>query len=219
MGELGDDVAGVVVEVATAAVGPHSGRQVALEQAYVAQARGEAEKAPWYERKRAYIAAFPHKTPAALRVSLADKLHNARAILLDYRTHGDELWSRFKQGQGLATGSVKQSQGWQLTANIDNARTRRAYHTRKYSWKPIHSSRSGARVFRPFTNSVTRACATVDGNRHQGGTASGAAHFTGSSDPCHDTGDGCPPPIGLRESYRLVVRFFSTNTGKGKSVC
>ena len=63
----------------------------------------ETEKAPWYERKRAYIAAFTHKTPAALRVSLADKLHNARSILTDYRTHGDELWARFGQGNGLPT--------------------------------------------------------------------------------------------------------------------
>ncbi|MDP1849375.1 MAG: HD domain-containing protein [Solirubrobacteraceae bacterium] len=64
---------------------------------------GEAEKAPWYERKRAYIAAFKHKTPAALRVSLADKLHNARSILIDYRTHGEDFWARFGQGKGLAT--------------------------------------------------------------------------------------------------------------------
>jgi hypothetical protein len=35
-------------------------------------------------------------------VSLADKLHNARAILLDYRTHGEELWSRFKPGEGAS---------------------------------------------------------------------------------------------------------------------
>jgi len=59
--------------------------------------------AGWYARKKAYVDAFPHKSPAALRVSLADKLHNGRAILLDYRTHGDALWARFKQGQGLAT--------------------------------------------------------------------------------------------------------------------
>jgi (p)ppGpp synthase/HD superfamily hydrolase len=59
--------------------------------------------AGWYARKRAYVDAFTTKSPAALRVSLADKVHNARSILLDYRTHGDELWSRFGQGQGLAT--------------------------------------------------------------------------------------------------------------------
>src|SRR3954451_12478628 len=64
----------------------------------------EGEPKPrWYERKSAYLAAFPRKSPPALRVCLADKLHNARSILLDYRTDGDALWGRFGQGQGLAT--------------------------------------------------------------------------------------------------------------------
>src|SRR4051812_7560454 len=62
-----------------------------------------AHKPRWYERKRAYVDGFPHKSPASLRVSLADKLHNARSILLDYRTEGDVLWARFGQGQGIAT--------------------------------------------------------------------------------------------------------------------
>jgi GTP pyrophosphokinase len=62
-----------------------------------------AAKPPWYERKKAYVDAFPSKSPAALRVCLADKLHNGRSILLDYRTFGDSLWARFGQGQGLAT--------------------------------------------------------------------------------------------------------------------
>lgn len=61
------------------------------------------ERPGWYERKRAYVDAFPGKSPAALRVSLADKIHNARSILTDYRTVGDDLWSRFGQGLGLAT--------------------------------------------------------------------------------------------------------------------
>jgi GTP pyrophosphokinase len=64
---------------------------------------GDDDKPPWWERKRDYVGSFPHKSPAALRVSLADKLHNARSILIDYRTFGDELWARFKQGQGIAT--------------------------------------------------------------------------------------------------------------------
>jgi GTP pyrophosphokinase len=59
--------------------------------------------AGWYARKRAYVDAFTTKSPAALRVSLADKVHNARSILLDYRALGDALWARFGQGQGLAT--------------------------------------------------------------------------------------------------------------------
>lgn len=58
---------------------------------------------PWYERKRAYVDAFGAKSPAALRVCLADKLHNARSILVDYRTHGDALWARFGQRRGMAT--------------------------------------------------------------------------------------------------------------------
>lgn len=57
----------------------------------------------WYERKRSYVESMRTKSPAALRVSLADKLHNARSILTDYRVLGDDLWARFKQGQGIAT--------------------------------------------------------------------------------------------------------------------
>jgi GTP pyrophosphokinase len=59
--------------------------------------------AGWYARKRAYVDAFTTKSTAALRVSLADKVHNARSILLDYRALGDDLWARFGQGRGLAT--------------------------------------------------------------------------------------------------------------------
>jgi len=57
-------------------------------------------KPPWYQRKRAYIDAIAHKQPDELRVSLADKLHNARAILLDYRTLGEPFWDRFRTGAG-----------------------------------------------------------------------------------------------------------------------
>ncbi len=65
---------------------------------------GETDAKPrWYERKQAYLDSFPGKAPASLRVCLADKLHNARSILLDYRTEGDLLWARFGQGQGIAT--------------------------------------------------------------------------------------------------------------------
>ena len=59
----------------------------------------EEPKPPWRPRKEAYVAAIAHKQPDELRVSLADKLHNARAILLDYRTEGDVLWERFSAGR------------------------------------------------------------------------------------------------------------------------
>jgi GTP pyrophosphokinase len=56
-------------------------------------------KPPWRARKEAYIAHLRDAPPAVLRVSNADKLHNARAILADLRCHGDALWSRFNGGR------------------------------------------------------------------------------------------------------------------------
>ena len=81
-------------------------------------------KTLWYERKRAYIDSFAEKSPAALRVSLADKLHNARSILVDYRTHGDALWARFRQGQGLATRVYYR----ELAAGFERERERMGEH-------------------------------------------------------------------------------------------
>lgn len=52
-------------------------------------------KPEWGKRKQDYIAAVADKQRDEVRVSLADKLHNARAILIDLRCLGDELWSRF----------------------------------------------------------------------------------------------------------------------------
>lgn len=59
---------------------------------------GEA-KPPWRERKEAYLAHMPEKPRDALLVSAADKLHNANAILCDYREIGDRLWERFRGGR------------------------------------------------------------------------------------------------------------------------
>ncbi|OPY08320.1 MAG: GTP pyrophosphokinase [Syntrophaceae bacterium PtaB.Bin038] len=52
-------------------------------------------KPPWRERKERYIAHLRHASPQARLVSAADKLHNARAILADYRVVGEALWERF----------------------------------------------------------------------------------------------------------------------------
>jgi (p)ppGpp synthase/HD superfamily hydrolase len=56
-------------------------------------------KAPWDRRKRDYLDHLSHASPGALRVSLADKVDNAHAILNDYREVGDELWKRFNAGK------------------------------------------------------------------------------------------------------------------------
>ena len=55
----------------------------------------ETPKPPWRERKESYIRHLPDASDGAILVSLADKLHNARALLRDFRVHGDELWRRF----------------------------------------------------------------------------------------------------------------------------
>ena len=58
-------------------------------------------KPEWQKRKVAYIAHLRDpKTSASTRlVSAADKLHNASAILYDYRRLGDDLWKRFTGGR------------------------------------------------------------------------------------------------------------------------
>ena len=54
-----------------------------------------AEKPPWRERKEAYIAHLAEANDDTLTVSLADKLHNARAIVSDLLITGSQTWKRF----------------------------------------------------------------------------------------------------------------------------
>jgi GTP pyrophosphokinase len=74
--EFGDDVARIVIANSDTDVKP---------------------KPPWRERKQGYLDSLPGKKRDELLVSLADKLHNARAVLLDYRVIGDEIWDRFNE--------------------------------------------------------------------------------------------------------------------------
>jgi (p)ppGpp synthase/HD superfamily hydrolase len=55
-------------------------------------------KPPWRPRKEAYIAHVRAAPDAVRRVSLADKVHNARTILADYRVVGEDVWKRFSAG-------------------------------------------------------------------------------------------------------------------------
>jgi (p)ppGpp synthase/HD superfamily hydrolase len=50
----------------------------------------------WKVRKERYLKALRDAPLEVLRVSLSDKLYNARTILFDLRVHGDTVWSRFK---------------------------------------------------------------------------------------------------------------------------
>lgn len=57
-------------------------------------------KPPWDERKRRSIAHFAAaRDPRVRLVAACDKLHNARAVLADYRALGRSLWSRFNGGR------------------------------------------------------------------------------------------------------------------------
>ena len=56
----------------------------------------EDPKPPWRERKAAYLDRLETEDDeGALRVSLADKVHNARAIVLDLRRDPERFWERF----------------------------------------------------------------------------------------------------------------------------
>lgn len=62
-------------------------------------------KPPWQRRKEAYLEHLRHlEDPAALRVSLADKLDNVRSMVADHRRVGDRLFARFN--------APKESQPW-----------------------------------------------------------------------------------------------------------
>lgn len=56
-------------------------------------------KPPWFERKRAYVDHARRLDRSTLRVSAADKVANATAILRDLRTVGDRVWARFNAGR------------------------------------------------------------------------------------------------------------------------
>ena len=70
-------------------------------------------KPPWRARKEAYIAHLKNASPSIRLVSAADKLHNSRSILMDYRTHGESVWTRFRGG-GERDGTL-----WYYRALVD----------------------------------------------------------------------------------------------------
>ncbi len=79
------------------AIGERFGVDVAAMVAGLSDAMpqpGEA-KAPWRSRKDAYLRHLSQASESVLRISLADKLHNARSILVDLRADGVAVWDRF----------------------------------------------------------------------------------------------------------------------------
>jgi (p)ppGpp synthase/HD superfamily hydrolase len=56
-------------------------------------------KPPWQERKNRYLENLRHASASVRRVSLADKLHNARSLLIDSQIYGDTVWTHLKIGR------------------------------------------------------------------------------------------------------------------------
>lgn len=53
----------------------------------------------WRTRSEAYLSHLQTTaSDEAVIVSASDKIHNLLSILVDYETHGDELWDRFTTG-------------------------------------------------------------------------------------------------------------------------
>jgi (p)ppGpp synthase/HD superfamily hydrolase len=59
----------------------------------------EDPKPPWRERKVAFLETIPSMSAAAKLVVAADKLHNVRSIVEEYRLIGEEVWERFSGGR------------------------------------------------------------------------------------------------------------------------
>ncbi len=52
-------------------------------------------KLEWMERKKGYLREVKDADAETRLVSAADKLHNVRTILADYRRDGESIWKRF----------------------------------------------------------------------------------------------------------------------------
>jgi (p)ppGpp synthase/HD superfamily hydrolase len=69
--------------------------------AYIVEACSDSvdddeERLPWRARKEHYLTHLREEEDrGVLRVSLADKVHNARSLVRDHREEGPKLWERF----------------------------------------------------------------------------------------------------------------------------
>ncbi|HSO96154.1 MAG TPA: HD domain-containing protein [Acidimicrobiia bacterium] len=83
--------------VAEAEIRARFGAPVAEIVVACSEDRDSSRDQDWEARKRRYLDHLrdPALPSEALRVSAADKLHNARSILSDLREHGPEIWDRF----------------------------------------------------------------------------------------------------------------------------
>ena len=60
---------------------------------------GDGAKPPWRRRKEHHIARLAAAGPDVQLVAAADKLHNLRSLIADYRARGETVWPRFNGGR------------------------------------------------------------------------------------------------------------------------
>ena len=59
----------------------------------------QTPKPSWHQRKEAHLAHLREASSSVRLVAAADKLHNARSVLADYREHGEAIWEQFRGGR------------------------------------------------------------------------------------------------------------------------
>ncbi len=89
-----------------------------LEWWKVARIRSASRRRSGSERKKDYLGHVKHAESETRLVSAADKLHNVRTILADYRRDGESIWRRFS---GKREGTL-----WYYRALSDEFRRRGA---------------------------------------------------------------------------------------------
>jgi hypothetical protein len=92
------------------------------------------KKLPLRDRKEKYLDHLRHAGKNALIVAVADKLHNARAVLSDYRQIGEALWSRFS--------APKEDQVWFYDAVVKTLRSTTAPSSLVYELERVVSKLS-----------------------------------------------------------------------------
>ena len=90
----------------------------------------EDPKPPWRKRKERYISHLAGAPKSVLLVSAADKLHNARSVLADYRLAGEDLWNRFNGGRDgtlwyyrAVVDTLQEAGGGPVTGELDRVVT------------------------------------------------------------------------------------------------
>ena len=100
-------------------------------------------KPPWRARKKNYIRHLEHAAPDVLLVSCADKVHNARAICTDVRTHGPDVFGRSRRARTARFGITER---WQTPSSACSlAPLLMNSGMRSLSWKSSPRELTGSR--------------------------------------------------------------------------